>query len=472
MSTITDVPTPAATVAPTDNVQLATTELLEKYDGRVPRYTSYPTAPHFSDRVTPGVYAHWLRDLPEGAPLSLYLHVPFCDSLCWFCGCNTTVVNRPEPVARYVDLLLQEIDMVARTIGDRRAVSQIHLGGGSPTILNAEQVHRVFTRLRHNFDLRSDAEVAVEIDPRGLSEEVIAAFAEAGLSRASIGVQDINPKVQDAINRIQSHETTTRCVELLRKHGVNKLNLDLMYGLPYQGIDDLHETVRQNLELSPDRVAVFGYAHVPWMKKHQKLIPEDALPGTEERWQQYREAAGWLVGAGYWPIGLDHFAKPTDSMAQALREGWLHRNFQGYTTDQAPALLGLGASAIGKTPQGYTQNHRDVPNYAAAIKDSQLPTVKGVAIGTDDAMRSDAIEQVMCFMTVDVGEVAERHGADPSVFDNAIEQLREMEQDGLLRITGGRVTVLESGRPLLRTVSSVFDAYLESTQQRRHASAV
>ena len=291
MSTITEFPKSVTADAPTRNVQLATTELLEKYDGRVPRYTSYPTAPHFSERVTPEVYASWLRDLPAGAPLSLYLHVPFCDSLCWFCGCNTTVVNRPEPVARYVELLLQEIDMVARAIGERREVSQIHLGGGSPTILTAEQVSRVFARLRHHFDVRSDAEIAVEIDPRGLSEDTIAAFAENGLTRASIGVQDVNPKVQDAINRIQSHETTTRCVELLRKHGVHKLNLDLMYGLPYQGIDDLRETVRQNLELSPDRVAVFGYAHVPWMKKHQKLIPEHALPGTEERWAQFRAAA-------------------------------------------------------------------------------------------------------------------------------------------------------------------------------------
>ena len=472
MSTITEFPKSLTVDAPTDQVELATTELLEKYDGRVPRYTSYPTAPHFSERVTPKVYGAWLSDLPDGAPLSLYLHVPFCDSLCWFCGCNTTVVNRPEPVVRYVDLLLQEIDMVARLIGERRQVSQIHLGGGSPTILTAEQVARVFARLRHNFDVRSDAEIAVEIDPRGLSEDTIAAFAEAGLTRASIGVQDVNPKVQDAINRIQSHETTTRCVELLRKHGVEKLNLDLMYGLPYQGIDDLRETVRQNLELSPDRVAVFGYAHVPWMKKHQKLIPEDALPGTEARWQQYREAANWLVGAGYWPIGLDHFAKPDDSMADALREGWLHRNFQGYTTDLAPALLGLGASAIGKTPQGYVQNHKDVPNYAAAIKDGRLPTAKGVEVGPDDAMRSDAIEQLMCFMSVDVSEVAERHGADPSVFDPAIEQLREMEADGLLRITGSRVTVLECARPLLRTAASVFDAYLENNAQRRHASAV
>jgi oxygen-independent coproporphyrinogen-3 oxidase len=474
MSTITGYPNTAtaAAAAPANHVELATTELLEKYDGRVPRYTSYPTAPHFSEAVTPEVYARWLSQLPSGAPLSLYLHVPFCDSLCWFCGCNTTVVNRPEPIVRYVDLLEQEIDMVARAIPERRQVSQIHLGGGSPTILSADQVHRVFAKLREHFDVRADAEIAVEIDPRGLPESTVRAFADAGLTRASIGVQDVNPKVQDAINRIQSHETTARCVELLRKYGVDRLNLDLMYGLPHQGIGDLEETVRRNLELAPDRVAVFGYAHVPWMKKHQKLIPEDALPGTEERWQQYRRAADWLVGAGYYPVGLDHFAQPHDSMAQALREGWLHRNFQGYTTDQAPALIALGASGIGKVPHGYLQNHKDVPNYAAAIKDGKLPTAKGVAIGADDAMRSDAIEQLMCYMTVDVAEVAARHDADPGVFDAALEQLREMEADGLLRITGSRVTVLECARPLLRTAASVFDAYLETTAQRRHASAV
>jgi oxygen-independent coproporphyrinogen-3 oxidase len=451
-------------------------DLLDKYDGRVPRYTSYPTAPHFSASVDAGVYGRWLRALDPAAPLSLYLHVPFCDTLCWFCGCNMTVVNKRAPIDQYVELLLVEIDLVAAQLGadrpgGRRRVTHVHAGGGSPTILSPDQVRAVFGRLHRYFDFAPDADVAVEIDPRGLSEETIAAFAESGLTRASIGVQDLDPAVQQAVNRIQPHEVTANCVELMRRHGVKSLNIDLMYGLPYQTAEGTLDTVDRILELEPDRIALFGYAHVPWMKKHQKLLPEAALPGTEERWRQFHVAADRLVAAGYVRVGLDHFAKPHDSMAEALRAGTLRRNFQGYTVDHADALIGLGASAIGALPHGHVQNAPNVRDYKAAIEAGRLPTAKGVELSADDRLRRDAIEAVMCDMTVDLAEIADRHGVDLAEFYGAFEQLREMQADRVVRLDGCRVTVLDQARPLLRSVAAVFDRYL-ATGAARHAKAV
>jgi oxygen-independent coproporphyrinogen-3 oxidase len=451
-------------------------DILDKYDGRVPRYTSYPTAPHFSASVDGDVYGRWLRSLDPAAPLSLYLHVPFCDTLCWFCGCNMTVVNKRGPIDQYVELLLAEIDLVAQQLGadqpgGRRTVTHFHAGGGSPTILSPEQVREVFDRLHRYFDFPEEADVAVEIDPRGLSEETIAAFAESGLTRASIGVQDLDPAVQQAVNRIQPHEVTAHCVELMRRHGVKSLNVDLMYGLPYQTAEGTLDTVDRILELAPDRIALFGYAHVPWMKKHQKLLPEEALPGAEERWRQFHVAADRLVEAGYVRIGLDHFAKPHDSMAEALRAGTLRRNFQGYTVDHAEALIGLGASAIGALPQGHVQNAPGVREYKAAIEAGRLPTAKGVELSADDRLRRDAIETVMCDMSVDLAEVAARHRVDLAEFYTAFDRLREMQADRIVRMDGCRVTVLDHARPLLRSVAAVFDQYL-GTGEARHAKAV
>lgn len=451
-------------------------ELLAKYDGRVPRYTSYPTAPHFSAEIDGATYARWLSELDPADRLSLYLHVPFCDTLCWFCGCNTTVVNKRAPVDQYFELLLREIDLVAQQVGadrpgGKRTVAHLHAGGGSPTILSPQQIRRLFAKLREFFVFAEDAEIAVEIDPRGLPEESIAAFAESGLTRASIGVQDLTPEVQRAVNRIQPHQMTARCVEQLRRHGVASLNLDLMYGLPHQTVAGTTATVERILELAPDRIALFGYAHVPWMKKHQKLIREDALPGAEERWAQFRAAADRLSEAGYVAVGLDHFARPHDAMAEALRAGTLRRNFQGYTVDRATALLGLGASAIGGLPQGHLQNAPNVRDYKAAIDAGRLPTAKGVALTGDDRLRAAAIEAVMCRMEVDLAALAREHNVDPAVFDPAFQQIQGMQADGLLRVDGNRIVVLERARPLLRSVAAVFDQYLRS-DETRHAKAV
>jgi len=446
-------------------------ELIAKYDARVPRYTSYPTAPHFHDGVDARQYAAWLAELPAGAALSLYLHVPFCDTLCWFCGCQTTVVTRRGPVDDYLGTLLREIALVSHTLGAPRAVSHLHLGGGSPTILRPAQAGALFEWLRQHFHLGEWTEVAVEIDPRDLPAETLAAFADAGMSRASIGVQDLDPEVQRAVNRIQPFETTRRCVGLLRRHGVQGLNIDLMYGLPHQTEAGTRKTVERVLTLEPDRVALFGYAHVPWMKRHQRLIPEDALPDGPARWRQFAAAAERLVAAGYEWIGLDHFARPDDTLAVAAREGRLRRNFQGYTTDDAPALLGLGASAIGRLPRGYVQNHKHVRDYAGAVGQGELPVARGVALSDEDRLRAEVIERLMCDLEVDLGAVAEAHGVDPAVFADALARLAPMAADGVVRREGWRVGVPEAARPLLRAVAAVFDGYLGSGQAR-HARAV
>lgn len=445
--------------------------LIARYDGRVPRYTSYPTAPHFHEGVDAGAYAGWLAALPEEAPLSLYLHVPFCDTLCWFCGCHTTVVNRPEPVSAYLEVLQAEIDLVGRTIGGWRRVVHLHLGGGSPTMLRPDEVERLFAALGRRFDLDPAGEIAVEIDPRGLARETVEALGRAGLNRASIGVQALDPKVQAAVNRIQPFKATARAVEWLRAAGVRGVNMDLMYGLPHQTTAGTAETMRRILDLAPDRVALFGYAHVPWMKRHQRLIDEAALPGAESRWRQFEAAAAELDAAGYVRIGLDHFARPDDGLARAWRAGRLRRNFQGYTENQADALIGLGASAIGELPQGYVQNVVRTPDYAEAVRTGRLATARGVMLGDEDRLRRAVIERLMCDMTVDLEAVCARHGFAPETLSGELESLDPMRTDGVVAVDGWHVTVAEAARPLLRTVCAAFDAYL-APDETRHARAV
>jgi len=347
-------------------------DLLRRYNRRVPRYTSYPTAPHFHSGIGPETYDGWLSALVPGAPLSLYVHIPFCDSLCWFCGCHTRVVRRYSPVAHYVDLLLRELSLVAARIPAPRIVSHLHLGGGSPTLLTPPDLARLSARIRRNFVVADAAEVAVEVDPRGLTDETIAALAAFGVNRASIGVQDVNAEVQRAINRIQPVAVTASAVERLRGAGIGSINVDLVYGLPYQSLDRLIETVEAVIDLAPDRIALFGYAHVPEFKAHQRLIPAEALPGPAERLAQAEAAAGRLADAGYSAIGLDHFARPGDALARAAASARLRRNFQGYTTDAGHALIGLGASAIGSLPEGYVQNAVSVRDYRTLIESGRL----------------------------------------------------------------------------------------------------
>ncbi|HSV30096.1 MAG TPA: oxygen-independent coproporphyrinogen III oxidase, partial [Candidatus Omnitrophota bacterium] len=323
-------------------------DLAAKYDLRVPRYTSYPTAPHFHPGIGADTYRKWLGELDAAEELSLYLHIAYCAEMCWFCGCHTKITKRYAPVAAYMDSLWGEVALVAEALPTRMTARHIHFGGGSPTILSSEDFVRTIDLLREKFAVKPDAEVAVELDPRTADEDYVKAMAGAGVTRASIGVQDFDPKVQQAINRIQPYQVTADVIGWLTKYGVPEINIDLVYGLPHQTLDGLIDTIDKAVEFGPKRIALFGYAHVPWMKKHQRLIPDETLPGTEARWQQYEQGCARLVDHhGYVQIGLDHFAAPDDPMAIALKANKLHRNFQGYTTDTADTLIGFGASGIG-----------------------------------------------------------------------------------------------------------------------------
>ncbi|MBK8211518.1 MAG: oxygen-independent coproporphyrinogen III oxidase [Rhodospirillales bacterium] len=446
-------------------------ERAEKYDLRVPRYTSYPTAPHFGASVDAGIYSGWLATLDPGAPLSVYVHIPFCDEMCWFCGCWTKIVKRYEPIRSYLDALHGEISLVAAALPARMDVRHLHFGGGSPTMLAPEDWLALTGALGRSFTLAPDVEIAVELDPRDATEEYIAALAQAGVTRASIGVQDFDPKVQLAINRIQPFDVVERVVGWLRRHGIADVNLDLMYGLPHQTEAKVEAMVDLALRLAPARVALFGYAHVPWMKSHQKLIDETTLPGAVERLRQFATASARLASAGYRAVGLDHFARPDDGLSAALAAGRLHRNFQGYTADDAPTLIGLGASAIGTLPQGYVQNAQPLADYRRAIEAGRLPTVRGIALSADDRLRRAIIERLMCNLRVDLDAVCREKGIQADALAAERASLEPLAADGLVRLDGGEIVVTEAGRPFVRLVAAAFDAYLQPGAAR-HSRAV
>ncbi len=431
-------------------------------EAQAPRYTSYPTAPHFSGTVDGDLYRSWLEALPAEAPLSLYLHVPFCHQLCWYCGCHTAVPNTYKRVAAYIELLQQEIGLLGSVLGPGRPVSSLHWGGGTPSILSVEDFSAVMAHLGAVFDFQAEAEQAIEIDPRHLTQEKAEALAAAGINRASLGVQDFNPHVQEAINRVQPFETTAAAAEMLRGAGIGALNFDLMYGLPHQSLEDVKQTASLAADLRPDRVSVFGYAHVPWMKKHQRMIDTAALPGAEERIAQAEAAERVLLNRGYRAVGMDHFALPDDPLFRLADEGRLNRNFQGYTTDQAGVLLGLGVSAIGTLPQGYAQNDKDIVAYAKALHDGRLPVTRGIAITPEDRLRRDVIQALMCDFAVDLDAQAAAHAMPGFDFSEALERLLPLADDGLVTIQGASVEVSEEGKRAVRLIASCFDAYLDA----------
>ncbi len=449
----------------------ADAQLIAKYDGRVPRYTSYPTAVQFTPEVTDATYRAWLARLPVTTPVSVYLHIPFCARLCWYCGCNTRAVSRHEPVGDYVTLLMAELALLEQALPGTMTVDDIHLGGGTPNMLNVEDLATIFGSLRHVFRVALDAEIAAELDPAVLSRDWIKAAAYHGLSRASLGVQNLAPEVQSAVNRQERFEDIAECVNDLRQAGVGSINLDLMYGLPHQTTRNTLATLDAVLTLQPERLALFGYAHVPWMKAHQQLIDEAVLPGPAERLEQSQAAAERLRVEGYVQIGLDHFALPEDSLARAAVGGALHRNFQGYTTDAAGTLLGLGASAIGTTPGGYVQNITQELGWRHAVAEGRLPIARGVAVTDEDRFRADIIERLMCDFEVDLAAACERHGRTLADVQDAIARLLEFRQDGLAAWDGQRLTVTARGRMLVRSICALFDAYLAPDAQR-HAKAI
>lgn len=436
----------------------------------VPRYTSYPTAPHFSAAVDGKLATHWLRELPGSASLSLYLHVPFCSAICNYCGCNTKAVRKEEPLDAYTETLLREIELMAKATPARR-VTDLHWGGGTPSLLGPERLLRLWTRVSACFDISPDVEHAIELDPRTVDEALVEGLAKAGVTRASLGVQDLNDHVQVAIGRVQPFSIVENTVRLLRGVGIEAINLDLMYGLPHQSEADVRRTAELAASLDPSRLAIFGYAHVPWFKVHQKLIDAAALPGAAERIAQADAARDTLVKLGYAAIGLDHFARPEDPMAVAAQSGTLRRNFQGYTTDQADALLPLGATSIGRLPQGYVQNASDVAGWRRAVNAGKLGVVRGVAFTDEDRARAAVIERLMCDFAVDYGTIAQAYLGRLEALDDAAESLQGLVADGVVEVEGRSVAITEQGKPFMRLAAAAFDSYLKAGAAR-HSVAV
>ncbi|WAJ31355.1 oxygen-independent coproporphyrinogen III oxidase [Jeongeupella avenae] len=426
----------------------------------VPRYTSYPTAPHFTSAVTAEVHAEWLRRVARaGSPVSLYLHIPFCRTICNYCGCTTKASLRDEPIRAYAAVLHHEIALLAAHLG-RAEVSRIHWGGGTPNILPPDCFEAIVRDLGDRFAFRPDMEHAVELDPRHVTPEGARALASLGVNRASLGVQTLDPAVQAAIGRVQPLPTVRAAFESLRSAGIEAINADLMYGLPFQDDDSVAATAELMLSLAPSRFAIFGYAHVPWMKTHQRLVDEAALPGPEERLSQAAVARRILEGGGYVEIGMDHFAHPDDPLSVAQAGGRLRRNFQGYTDDDAETLVGIGASSISRMPWGYAQNAADVPGWRRAIEEGRFAIARGKAFDGQDAMRADAIEAVLCRFEVDLAAVAARHSAPVSVFDEDVRRLRHFVNAGWVDVDGSRVSIRVHRHEIARLVASEFDAYL------------
>lgn len=446
-------------------------ELVRKYARPVPRYTSYPTAPHFHAGIDATTYGGWLAGMPEGEPVSLYMHIPFCDSLCWFCGCHTRHTLKYEPIAQYFKSLIKEVESVGGRLGGRSPVVEMQWGGGSPTILSAGDMQRLVETMRAHFTVSPDLAFGVEIDPRGFDAERVETLVRSGLTRASIGVQDFDPTVQAAINRHQSFAETAAAVRALRAAGVASINVDLVYGLPYQTRDSVAATAEAVMGLRPDRIALFGYAHVPWMKKHQSMIDETLLAGPEERFAMANRVASLLTAAGYARIGFDHFALPSDTLARAAAEGRLRRNFQGYADTPADTIIGLGASAIGRLPQGYAQNATPTGDYMRRIDTDGLATVRGIALEGDDELRGYVVERLMCDGVLSRGDLDRRFGPAAGEVIAELHDVAADDTDGLVKEDADTFRLTPRGAVFVRSVCARLDPYLRKGNAR-HSIAV
>lgn len=426
---------------------------------RPPRYTSYPTAPNFSGGVGPDTFADWLGRAGGSGPVSVYLHVPFCRRLCWFCACRTQGTRTDAPVAAYVEALKAEIAHASEVAG-RPRLSRLHWGGGTPTILAPELIASLARAIRRGFPFAEGAEFSVEIDPNEIDGPRIAALREAGMTRASIGIQDFDPKIQEAIGRPQSFRVTAEAAAALRRAGIESLNADLVYGLPGQNVASLRRTLRRLLWLRPDRIALYGYAHAPHLAKRQAMIREEDLPGAPLRFDLAEAAREILVSAGYDPVGIDHFALPADGLARAAREGRLKRNFQGYTDDGAAALIGLGASSISEFPEGYAQNAPATAAWRRAVDAGAFATHRGHVFRGEDRVRKAAIERLMCDFALDLGDPRLGAGAEAALRPAAEGAARRWP--GFAALEGSRLRITEEGRPLTRIIARAFDEYDEA----------
>ena len=449
-------------------------DLIKKYDKPGPRYTSYPTAPHFHEGFKHENYLDEIirTNQNENAPdLSLYFHIPFCDTLCYFCGCNMIISRNRDRIKEYVHYVKNEIDMLRTYLKPGRKVSQIHWGGGTPTHLDPDEIQDLKSFINQNFEVNKNAEQGCEIDPRGLTKEHLEALRKNGFNRISMGVQDFDEKVQKAVNRIQPEDITRQVVTWVRELGFDSINLDLIYGLPFQTVNEFSKTVGTIIDISPDRIAVFNYAHVPWMKKHMSLIKTEDLPAPEEKLQILKMTISKLTDAGYVFIGMDHFAKPTDEMAIALREKKLYRNFQGYSTNAGTDLYAMGITSIGQIGNIFVQNYKKEKEYFNALEEGIFPVERGYQLSEDDIIRREVIMKIMCDFELDFKKVGSQFNINfNDYFKYGLSNFKEMIDDGLVELTNDYIKVTDMGRLLIRNIAMNFDGYIERKEDKARYS--
>ena len=439
------------------------------FNARVPRYTSYPTAPQFGKDIGGDTFADWVRALAPGSRISLYIHIPFCRRLCWFCACRTQGTSSDAPVIAYVETLKAELALLRAALPEGVTLSRLHWGGGTPTLLPPAQMRDLAGAILDVVPLGPDSEFSVEIDPNEIDDARLDALAAAGMNRASIGVQDFDAEIQAIIGRDQSYEITQAAVQAIRARGVRSLNADILYGLPNQTNAKLAASVQKLLSLSPDRVALYGYAHVPWMARRQQMIPSDTLPRPEERLDLFETARRLFEWDGYDEIGIDHFARPEDGLGRAMRAGTLRRNFQGYTDDTAEALVGLGASSISRFPQGYAQMNPATSGWTKAVRAGQFATTRGHVFRGDDLLRARIIEALMCDFVVSKAELTSRFDVTSAALDALFAPVAE-KFAGYVTHDAAGLSIPVQGRPLTRMIAAAFDAYAMDSQG--HSSAV
>ncbi|MBL3701133.1 oxygen-independent coproporphyrinogen III oxidase [Sulfitobacter sp. BDSS02] len=439
------------------------------FDARVPRYTSYPTAPHFGDATGPGDFGDWIAGLTPGREISLYVHIPFCRRLCWFCACRTQGTQKQAPVVSYLETLKQELQLLAATLPKGIHLSRLHWGGGTPTLLSGDMIRDLAESIFSVAPLAGNAEFSVEIDPNELDAERVDALAEMGMTRASIGVQDFDPEIQKVIGRQQSFEITQRAADMIRDKGIESLNTDILFGLPGQSREKMTQSVQKLLSLNPDRIALYGYAHVPWMARRQSMIPSDTLPSPQERLALFDTAHELLTWDGYEAIGIDHFARPEDGLAKAQKAGRLRRNFQGYTDDQSDALIGLGASSISRLPQGYAQNAPATSAYIGHIRSGSFATTRGHRLSSEDRLHARMIEMIMCDFHIATDELVRDFGVGRDHVQRLLDRANERFENGL-QVDDKGLSIPEDMRPLTRMIARQFDLYDMSVHG--HSSAI
>lgn len=440
-----------------------------KYSKPGPRYTSYPTAPEFSETFTQDDLKEFYKNQSDDRPLSLYIHMPFCRSACYFCGCNTIFTSKEDKKTRYIEYLKKELNILKNHLNTKRAVTQMHFGGGTPTFFSPSQLEVVITAIKEIFpNFSPDAEISCEVDPRYFTVEHMNVLKAGGCNRLSFGVQDLDEEVQKTIHRIQPFELTQNVIKIAREAGIHSINTDLIYGLPYQTRESFKKTLEQMITLNTDRFAVFNYAHVPWLMKTMRKFDETTFPKPEVKLEMLKDTIDFFTSNGYKMVGMDHFAKPEDELFKAIEKGELHRNFQGYTTKGGADLIGIGLTSIGNGVDYYAQNFKELEPWENAIDNGDLPVYKGYRLSDDDMLRQFVIMELMSNFSLNIKRVEEEFKINfKEYFDDAIKALKEFEDAQLLKITDNKIEVSQTGSMLIRNICMPFDAYLNKIPEER-----